>query len=203
MLEALLSSWSAIIQLRNQRTATVANWTCQLRNLEAGCGEHPVGRRLAAQGPLFSCSSSTILLGIGAPLDVKSYLDCSVKLLGTCHVFKESFVDVRRYQGMHRPEEFDQGPKTFLGNALNFEAIMKKDEELDRQRQQRSRRENCSSMIMRKEEKISTLVSPDGSNSGSLLVAMSMETRLLLFLSVGFLSLPFWLNRQGLCPVYI
>lgn len=95
------------------------------------------------------------------------------------------------------------GPKTFLGNALNFEAIMKKDEELDRQRQQRSRRENCSSMIMRKEEKISTLVSPDGSNSGSLLVAMSMETRLLLFLSVGFLSLPFWLNRQGLCPVYI
>ena len=53
-----------------------------------------------------------------------------------------------------------------------IEAMKKKDEELDRQGQQRSKLENCSSMLRRMGEKLTSPVYLDGSKVGSLLASM-------------------------------
>lgn len=113
---------------------------------------------------------------------INDYLDDSVKLLDVCNVLKESFADVERYQmlvqlALHCFDNKDSMNDKNLIRAKNIlyeciEAMKKKDEELDRQGQQRSKLENCSSMLRRMGEKLTSPVSPDGSKASSLLAAM-------------------------------
>uniref|UniRef100_A0A0D6R5P0 Uncharacterized protein n=1 Tax=Araucaria cunninghamii TaxID=56994 RepID=A0A0D6R5P0_ARACU len=103
---------------------------------------------------------------------VNDYLDDSVKLLDVCNALKESFADVERYQmlvqlalhSLDTGESMNEKKLIRTKAVLNecIEAMKKKDEELDRQGQQRSRLETCSSMLRRMGEKFTT-VTPDGS----------------------------------------
>lgn len=113
---------------------------------------------------------------------INDYLDDSVKLLDVCNALKESFGDVERYQmlvqlALHCFDNKDSINEKNLIRAKDhlhdcIEAIKKKDEELDKQGQQRSKLENCSSMLRRMGEKLTSPVSLDGSKAGPLLTAM-------------------------------
>eukprot|EP01018_Ginkgo_biloba_P025109 Gb_35673 [translate_table: standard] len=98
---------------------------------------------------------------------INDYLDDSVKLLDACNVLRESFADVQRYQILvqlalhsldHNKETLNE-KKILRAKSVLHECIMaikKKDEELDRQGQQKSKLENCSSMLRRMGEKLNT-----------------------------------------------
>eukprot|EP01018_Ginkgo_biloba_P018519 Gb_00670 [translate_table: standard] len=113
---------------------------------------------------------------------INDYLDDNVKLLDVCNVLKESFADVERYQmliqlALHSLDNKESVNEKKLIRAKNvlhecIDAMKKKDEELDRQGQQKSKLENCSSMLRRMGEKLTTPVTPDGSKSSALLSAM-------------------------------
>lgn len=110
---------------------------------------------------------------------INEYLDDSVNLLDACNVLRESFEDVQRYQmlvqvALHslmdvRSEE--QIKITRSKNVLHecIVAIRRKEEEAGSARQgnQRSKLENCSSMLRRMGEKLSTSSSSNGDHESS------------------------------------
>lgn len=110
---------------------------------------------------------------------INEYLDDSVNLLDACNVLRESFEDVQRYQimvqvALHslmdvRSEE--QIKITRSKNVLHecIVAIKKKEEEAGSARpgNQRSKLENCSSMLRRMGEKLSTSSSSNGDHESS------------------------------------
>lgn len=150
---------------------------------------------------------------------INEYLDDSVNLLDACNVLRESFGDVQRYQMMvqvalHslmdvRSEE--QVKVTRLKNILHecVVAIRRKEEEAGsgRQGNQRSKLENCSSMLRRMGEKLSTSSSSNGDHESSrntsknaVVMSVLYGAKTITIFLCGVLSMALLVKTKRLLP---
>ncbi|KAH9313287.1 hypothetical protein KI387_028322 [Taxus chinensis] len=108
---------------------------------------------------------------------VNDYLDDSVKLLDACNVLRESFADLERYHmlvqlALHSLDSKEPVNDNKVARTKNVfhecvVTIKKKVEDVDRQGQQRSKLENCSSMLRRMGEKLNNINNNNNSSSSN------------------------------------
>ncbi|GLJ08866.1 hypothetical protein SUGI_0097330 [Cryptomeria japonica] len=143
---------------------------------------------------------------------INEYLDDSVKLLDACNVIKESFAYVERYHmlvqlALHSLDSKEPVNDNKITRAKNVfhecvVTIKKKVEEVDRQGQQRSKLENCSSMLRRMGEKLNNNNNNNrsSSNNNALVISAMYGAKISTIFLCGVLSITLLVKPKRILP---